>query len=428
MFSRSQQSKNITASLEQLGERHKELVKAANAHRRIRVNKHEWTQGELMDLCLAFMQGQQEDKPLHKIAQELNARFAEYLIQQDREEESDDDAPLVGPAAALNEFREGLPSTSAIEMKLIDCVALERKCKTFGAKPSAMHAEVWQHLIQAQKHREIIRTMKDTPVAEAPARAPSPAPAAAPVSSRLGKVHRRKESENDREDFPSAKRRKLNPEQTQQHGSKTNDKPFMGMEEMCEALDKLANEVEAREQDHERANQAISRSLENIRQNRQDIEMLTGYIQDTQSGINTCIRRIDDEVAKIDRILAERRAAIATVITPAAVPASDPNHYQCRECSEMFDPTVQGYWWIGPDSETGDAFYMCRECTAYATNDDSLMPERRIDEESDQDDDDNDDDNDDRRNYYGEYELDYDSSGWDEQPQRGDYDHAEECS
>ena len=438
MFSRSQQSKNITAivastaTLEQLGERHKELVKSANAHRRIRVNKHEWTQGELTDVCLAFMQGQQEDKPLHKIAQEINARFAEYLIQQDREEESDDDAPLVGPAAALNEFREGLPSTSAIEMKLMDCVALERKCKTFGAKPSTMHSEVWQHLIQAQKHREIIRTMKDTPVADAPADAParasSPAPAPAPLSSRLGKVHRRKESENDRADFPSAKRRKLNPEQTQ-HGSNTNDKTFMGMQEMCEALDKLANEVEAREQDHERANQAISRSLESIRQNRQDILMLTGYIQDTQSGINICVQRIDEEVARIENILAERRAAIATATTANAAPTSDPNHYQCRECSEMFDPTVQGYWWIGPDSETGDAFYMCRECTAYTTNDESLMQEQRIDEESDHDDDqDDDDDGDDRRNYYGEYELDYDSSGWEDQPKRGDYDHEEECS
>lgn len=348
-------------TIEQLGEHHKELIRAANARRR-RTVKHEWTQGELTELSLAYLRDC-DTKTLHQIAQEINACFAEYLIQQDQEDESDDDAPLVGPAASAsseqvqNEFREGLPSVSAIEMKLLDCAALYMKCENakllFGAKPSAMHVEVWQHLLQAQKHREIIRTMKEAP------------PAPAPVSNRLGKVHPRKESECDRADFPSAKRRKLNPEDDDSNSCEK----FMKMQELCKALDLISSQVEAREQAHERANAAIAESLEAIRQNKEDIMLLTGYIQDTQSGINVCVRRISAEIARVEGILAERQtAAIATTAITA-------------------------------DS-------------------------RRIDEE--------DETAGSQGNYYGEYELDYDSSGWDEQPPRGGggygYDHAEECS
>jgi hypothetical protein len=313
MFSRSESSTvadipAATITIKQLGERHKELVRAANT-RRHRSPNHEWTQGELTELSLAYL-CYRETTSLHETAQDINADFAEYLIRQDREEESDDDVPLVGPEAASeqaqNEFREGLPSVNAIEMKLIDCAALYMKCENaklqFGAKPSAMHVEVWQHLLQAQKHREMIRTMKST----IPAPAPAPARAPTPVSSRLGKVHRRKESECDRADFPSAKRRKLNPEDDD---SNSREK-FMEMQEMCKALDAIASQVEEREQNRLHANAAIAQSLATIRQNKQDIELLTGYIQDTQSGINKCVERIDAELAKIETIL--HHAAPAT--------------------------------------------------------------------------------------------------------------------
>jgi hypothetical protein len=360
MFSRPSIPSNTLAkmTIEQLGEHHKELVRAANA-RRYRTVKHEWTQGELTELSLAYL-CDCDTKSLYQIAQEINAYFAEYLIQQDQDE-SDDDAPLVGPASASSkqaptEFREGLPSVNAIEMKLLDCAALYMKCENakllFGAKPSAMHVEVWQHLLQAQKHREIIRTMKE-------ASAPAPEPAPAPVSSRLGKVHSRKESECDRADFPSAKRRKLNPEDDDSNSCEK----FIEMQELRKALDLISSQVEAREQDHERANAAIAESLETIRQNKEDILLLTGYIQDTQSGINICIQRMSAEIAKVEGILAERQTTATA---------------DSRR--------------IGEEDETAD-----RE-----------------------------------GNYYGEYELDYDSSGWDEQPQRGGggygYDHAEECS
>jgi hypothetical protein len=302
---------NIT--MEQLGERHMELARAANGRRR-KTGKHEWTRGEHTDLSLTFLRDC-EAKSLHQIAQDIHAHFAEYLTQQDQGDECDDDAPLVGPEAAseqsATEYREGLPSVTAIEMKLIHCMLLHRNCKNakskMGTSPSMMHVEVWQHLLKAQKHREMIRTMKP------PAPAPAPAPAPEP-SSRLGKVHRRKESECDREDFPPAKRRKLNPEDDDDSNSR---EKFMEMQELCKALDTIGSQVEAREQDHERANAAIAQSLVSIRENKQDIELLTGYIQDTQSGINKCVERISVEIARIERILAERQR----VTPPAAAPA-----------------------------------------------------------------------------------------------------------
>jgi hypothetical protein len=102
--------------------------------------------------------------------------------------------------------------------------------------------------------------------------------------------------------------------------------------------------------------------------------------------------------------------------------AFDPNHYQCRECSQMFNPLVLGYWLIGPNRETGDTFYLCRECTTFMDNI-PQTPSQRIDEEEEDQDqgcggdcDCWDDDSD------GEWE------DYEEESQNGGYDHGEECS
>jgi hypothetical protein len=99
----------------------------------------------------------------------------------------------------------------------------------------------------------------------------------------------------------------------------------------------------------------------------------------------------------------------------------------------MFNPLVLGYWLIGPNRETGDTFYLCRECTKFMDETQQTprapaTPTRRIDEEEgDQDQDQDqgcgggdcdcwDDDSD------GEWE------DYEEEPQNGGYDHGEECS
>ena len=84
----------------------------------------------------------------------------------------------------------------------------------------------------------------------------------------------------------------------------------------------------------------------------------------------------------------------------------------------MFDPLVPGYWLIGPNRETGDTFYLCRDCTQFMeaenapqTLQTSTPPTRRIDEEEDYSYDSDD---------YQDYQ--------DDEPRQGDYDHSEECS
>ena len=92
----------------------------------------------------------------------------------------------------------------------------------------------------------------------------------------------------------------------------------------------------------------------------------------------------------------------------------------------MFNPIVPGYWLIGPNRETGDTFYLCRECTKFM-DDTQQTPSQRIDEEEEEDQDQGcggdcdcwDDDSD------GEWE---DYEDYEEESQHGGYDHGEECS
>jgi hypothetical protein len=95
----------------------------------------------------------------------------------------------------------------------------------------------------------------------------------------------------------------------------------------------------------------------------------------------------------------------------------DPDHYECRECSQMFDPLVPGYWLIGPNRETGDTFYLCCECTRFMEAEETHQTSRtstttqRVDEE--------------------EEDYSYDSEDYQDyvdEPKQGDYDHSEECS
>ena len=99
----------------------------------------------------------------------------------------------------------------------------------------------------------------------------------------------------------------------------------------------------------------------------------------------------------------------------------------------MFDPRNGGFWLIGPNRETGDTFYLCRQCTAFmeeTTTPTTAAPtapptaalpflSQRIDEEcgcgcggGDCD----------------CWDSDYEYDNYDEEPRQGDYDHSEECS
>jgi hypothetical protein len=88
------------------------------------------------------------------------------------------------------------PSVQAIISKLMDCVYLETggQLGYESVKPSLLHCQVWEHVKQSQKHRQMITEMK------------LKSDAAAQPRCSIGKVRSRK---SDDDECPPAKRRKI---------------------------------------------------------------------------------------------------------------------------------------------------------------------------------------------------------------------------
>ena len=443
------------SAVEQVGERHKQLIEFANAARlrsRSRTGKftsrHVWTQGELLDVCRAFILNYKE-KTLQEIAQEIHTCFTEYLKIQDQHQsrqavDSDDE-----PICQAHEYREGVPSISAIELKLIDCVNLCYQVSSGTcSKPSKMHAEIWQHIMCAQKHREIIRTMKVASTATATTKSEPTTPTTpkssssasleapgAPVKAKKTATpssSRRKYLLESEEELPLAKRRKLNdefeaaatafePAQQQQQQQQR-----LSMSDICYALDEIADRMEQHGQCEQQYSQSVAQSIATIRQNQSDIALLMGYIQDTYTGIQKAQERVEAELAKLETMTVVPSTATARA-RATTKPKFDPSNYQCHECLQTFDPSIRGYWLIGapcrnPNTtqaqehdDHDDMFYLCRECTRFENEHN-----------------DNDNDNDMGDMAFGVIEDgDYDYDQYQdqcEQARRGDYDHSEECS
>jgi len=422
-------------------------------HRRGTVNKHTWTYGELAELSATFME-HYERKPLWKIAQEIHASFA-LQLQQQQEQQALDAAtnPQEEQVAQLREPRTHLPTVTAIELKLVDCTSLHyNDAHNYISKPSQMHHEVWSHLLRAQKHRTMIRSMTTAAKQEQPQQQQEqqhPEP-----EREIWNVHASEclyDTVAEYEAaFPPAKRRKLNPdtdikqEQEQEQvvvgeiemEDNTND-DGMNMVEICEALDEIADQINEREHNRQSTYIAVNASLTQIQAREQQIANLLTTLRDTTSEIETHRQEITREMERIRAIVdpappAYSAPASASASAQQAQAAFDPNHYQCRECSQMFNPLVLGYWLIGPNRETGDTFYLCRECTKFM--DDTQQTQttsQRIDEEEEDQDQDQDQHQD--QGCGGDCDCwDDDSEGeWEdceEEPQRGGYDHGEECS
>ena len=413
-------------------------------HRRSTI-KHTWTYGELAELSATFML-HYNLKPLWKIAQEIHASFA---LQLQHQQALDAAAAIAADAqeeqvAQLREPRTHLPTVTAIELKLVDCTSLHyNDAHNYISKPSQIHHEVWSHLLRAQKHRTMIRGMTATKhEPQEPER-------------EIWNVHAREfmyDSVAEYEAaFPPAKRRKLNPEDEQEQvvvgeiemedntASNTND-DSMNMVEICEALNEIADQINEREHNRQSTYIAVNASLTQIHAREQQIANLLTTLRDTTAEIETHRSAITCEMERIRAIVDPAPPAYSAPASAqqasaqqAQQAAFDPNHYQCRECSQMFNPLVLGYWLIGPNRETGDTFYLCRECTKFMDETQQTprapaTPTRRIDEEEgDQDQDQDqgcgggdcdrwDDDSD------GEWE------DYEEEPQNGGYDHGEECS
>ena len=419
-------------------------------HRRS-INKHTWTYGELAELSATFMT-HYNLKPLWKIAQEIHASFALQLQHQQALDTAAATAtdPQEEQVAQLREPRTHLPTVTAIELKLVDCTSLHfNDAHNYISKPSQIHHEVWSHLLRAQKHRTMIRGMTATKQ-EQPQQEQEQEQEQEPERE-IWNVHAREfmyDSVAEYEAaFPPAKRRKLNPnpntedEQEQEQvivgeiemEDNTND-DGMNMVEICEALDEIANQINEREHNRQSTYIAVNASLTQIQAREQQIANLLTTLRDTTSEIETHRQEITREMERIRAIVDPAPPAYSAPASAQqaqqAQAAFDPNHYQCRECSQMFNPLVLGYWLIGPNRETGDTFYLCRECTTFM--DDTQQTQttsQRIDEEEE----DQDQDQDQHQGCGGDCDCwDDDSEGeWEdceEEYQNGGYDHGEECS
>ena len=343
--------------------------RAVGSHRR-NAARHTWVQSELLELCTTFMRDY-GTKPIWRITQEIHASFATELnhiqhhqyrcayvaahcekdVQEDEEEECEQ-----------RETRTHLPTVTAIELKLMDCVSLHFDDKrNYISKPSQMHRDVWSHLVLSQKHRAMIREMSAAAAAAQP-EIKQEVQQPEPQDREIWNVHGSEFVYESEDVFPPAKRRKLNPdEEDAEHDS------AVCMDEISDALDEIASQIDEREHNRRCTQIAVSDCLAEIEAHDQHVMQLLRYLRSTASEIDMHRHAIAVKVAEIRAIV---------------------------------DPAPPAYYAAAEEESS------------------------RIDEEDDQEDEHT------AANMYGEYVIDYDSD-LDGEPARGGccgYDHGEECS
>jgi hypothetical protein len=354
--------------------------RAVGSHRR-NAARHTWVQSELLELCTTFMRDY-GTKAIWRIAQEIHASFATELNHIQHHQYR---CAYVAAAAAAGEedeecdqpeTRTHLPTVTAIELKLMDCVSLHFDDKrNYISKPSQMHRDVWSHLMLSQKHRAMIREMSAAAAAAKPGVKEEEVQQPEPQDREIWNVHPREFVYESEDVFPPAKRRKLNPDEDDDFvPAPTNEaigeiemedadrESTVGMDEISDALDEIAGQIDEREHNRRCTQIAVSDCLAEIAAHDQHIMQLLQYLRSTASEIDMHRHAIAIKVAEIRAIV---------------------------------DPAPPAY--------------------AAAEEESS-----RIDEEDEHT----------AANMYGEYEIDYDSD-LDGEPARGGfcgYDHGEECS
>jgi hypothetical protein len=369
--------------------------------------------------------------PCWKIADMLYYSFGEQLKHNNDHQQANiaevDQQDQDQPIAQLREPRIHLPSIEAIQAKLMDCITLQHK-DTLGytSQPTQMHTQVWAHLELAKKHHTMLKEMAALPV-------PVPVPVSVSVQIKeeqeqdmklnplapTWNVHAREflfETDTEYEaTLPPAKRRKVEfVEEEELHQQPDTNAEFNS------GIDELVSLIGGCKQARQEEHALIQKLVANIRQHNDRVGSLVSSVKDSHAEIEQHHQAITRSMEQIESI-------VATTAAPTTTAAFDPNHYQCRECTEMFNPLVPGYWLIGPNRETGDTFYLCNECTSFM---EATTP--RADAPTS----DNDDDQCDDCCGDGDCDcwdddvdiIDYDSDGLDNQPKQGDYDHSEECS
>ena len=378
-----------------------------------RNTKHTWLYSELAELSAAYKE-HHAFMPCWAIADMLYYSFSQQVqynqakIEQQQQAAENDDQPTY----QLQEPRLHVPSIQAIQAKLMDCISLQHN-ETFGYSiPSQMHQEVWDHLILAEKHREILKQQQNQKsIKQEELEQQEPAtPAATDKSTR--KLLRHDFLFNTDADFeatlPPAKRRKVvfdNDEETQQQQQQPQPQVKQEQQEHHVApqqqqqqqqhqqqqqqqhqqeIDEIMSLLEDSHLSHQHERQIIQKLVADIRRQNHRIGVLVANVKDAHEEIEECRENIQRKMEQIE--------SIVNPMTPQPPAAPEP---------QPQTPQTQ------PNEEDEDC---CGgDCDCWSDDDDDHHHHHA------------------HGSYYGEYELDYDSSGWDE-PQCGGYDHAEECS
>jgi hypothetical protein len=379
--------------------------RAIGSHRR-NAARHTWVQSELLELCATFMQDY-GTKAIWRIAREIHASFATELNHiQHHQYRCAYVAAITGADADATreedceqpETRAHLPTVAAIELKLMDCLSLKlNDTRNNISKPSQMHRDVWSHLMLSQKHRAMIREMSTatataTTTTAKPNEVKQEVQQPEPQNCEIWNVHASEFMYENEDAFPSAKRRKLNPNEDdfvptneavgEIEMGDVDHESTIGMDEISDALDEIAGQIDEREHNRRCTQIAVSACLAEITTRDQQIVQLLRSLRSAASEID--IHR--DAIAR-------KVAEIKAIVDPA------PPAYAAAAAAEEESSRI--------DEEEEDQ---------------QDYDEEYYEEEEHHDH---------RPNMYGEYELDYDSD-LDGEPPRGGggcgYDHGEECS
>ena len=119
------------------------------------LRRHIWTAGELQELCRAYMEHSRQ-MPMWKIAEMLYTTFS--YPKHDIIEDEDYVPPRRAPGYAV------VPSIAAITSKLMNCIYLETggELGYMTTKPSELQTQVWEHLLQSRQHHAMIQAMKSS--------------------------------------------------------------------------------------------------------------------------------------------------------------------------------------------------------------------------------------------------------------------------
>ena len=351
-----------------------------------RNTKHTWLFSELAELSAAYKE-HRETMPCWAIADMLYYSFGEQVKYNqnkakaiDHDHDHDHDQPIY----QLQEPRTHLPSIQSIQSKLMDCISLFHDDMYGYASQhyTQMHKQVWEHLALAEKHREMLKQSCAKKQDQKPSLSTRKLTRLrhdflfstdAEFEATLPPAKRRKvvlfEHENEHEQFPQIKQeqeQEQEQEQTEEHAPQPQQQPQQ------QQVDELMSLLEDSHLSHQHEREVIQNLVADIRRQNHRIGVLVGNVKDAHEEIEECRETIQRKMEQIE-----------SIVNPTPQTPQTPQTQTHEDC-------------CGGDGD----------CDCWSEDDDAHGG-----------------------NYYGEHLLDYDSSGWDEQPQRGgDYDHAEECS